>query len=335
MTKRVVRSDQALHLWAHQSQDSARNNTGSVLFEGDTCYSYGRHFPMATIYAATGGHRLVLMTTERYGVTTAKHLSMMRRAASHLPSVDVPHVKAGAPTGRVWHNGNLIDIERRIQEHLSEAKRAMQARNVEWRRGDAERLDADHATYRAFFKIRGKAPAFPRAEFDAALARAQAIENPDPVRDAKRFKARVAREKARETRLAALREKFAADNAEKAAAWRAGENVHFNAGFYQLPRANRRALEYGRGMPVMLRVNGAEIETSQGARIPLDHAPRIWKLIQSVRAAGREYVRNGHTEHAGKFAIDRVTVDGTLTAGCHTIQYAELARLAGEIGLDV
>ena len=333
MTKRVVNSHQVLHLWAHQSQDSARNGAGSVLFDGDTCYSYGQHFPMATVYTAKDGQRLVLGTTERYGVTTAKHLSMMWGAASHLPGVAVPHVDAGKAPG-AHHADNLADIERRIQEHLSKAKRAMQARTVEWRRGDAERLDADRATYRAFFKIRGKAPAFPRAEFDAALERARAIESPDPVRDAKRFKARQAREQVREARLSALREKFAADNAEKAAAWRTGESVYFNAGLYQLPRADRRALESGRGMPVMLRVKGEEIETSKGARIPLDHAPRILKLIQSVRAAGREYVRNGHTEHAGTFAIDRVTVDGKLIAGCHEIDYAELARLAGELGLS-
>jgi hypothetical protein len=31
------------HLWAHQSQDEARNATRSLYFEGPTIFSFGRH----------------------------------------------------------------------------------------------------------------------------------------------------------------------------------------------------------------------------------------------------------------------------------------------------
>ena len=36
------------HLWAHQTQDEARNGTASFYFRGATIYSYGSHFPIAT-----------------------------------------------------------------------------------------------------------------------------------------------------------------------------------------------------------------------------------------------------------------------------------------------
>lgn len=330
MTKRVVNSGQVLHLWAHQAQDSARNGTGSVFFDGATCYSYGRHFPMATIHKR-GGNTLVLATTATYSVTTAKHLGWMRRAVSHLPSVAVPDVN---PAGLAAHKANLADIGKRIAAQLGKAKRAMRVCNVEWRAEDARRLATDAAVYAAFFGMRGKVPAFPEADFAAALERARAIESPDPVRDAKRFKAREARERARTARLDKLRAQVIADNAADAEAWRAGTASRLNPGmaYYRLSRADRRALGY-HPFPVMLRVNGDEIETSKGARIPLDHAPRIWRLIESVRAAGREYVSNGHSERAGQFKIDRIDADGTLHAGCHVIEYAELARMAATLNL--
>ena len=36
------------HLWAHKTQDEARNGTGSFYFTAATIYSYGSHFPIAT-----------------------------------------------------------------------------------------------------------------------------------------------------------------------------------------------------------------------------------------------------------------------------------------------
>lgn len=85
--------------------------------------------------------------------------------------------------------------------------------------------------------------------------------------------------------------------------------------------------------PVMLRVNGDEIETSMGARIPLAQAPRLWRAIEAVRASGVPYQHNGHSIHAGEFRIDRIEVDGTLQAGCHTIEHFELRAMARALHL--
>ena len=53
--KRVVSTSQVLHLWAAQTQLDARNAKGSVFFCGRTCYSYGEHFPMATLHCDKRG----------------------------------------------------------------------------------------------------------------------------------------------------------------------------------------------------------------------------------------------------------------------------------------
>lgn len=82
--------------------------------------------------------------------------------------------------------------------------------------------------------------------------------------------------------------------------------------------------------------------TDRGARVPVEHARRALRFVRVVMARGQEYQRNGHTEHIGHYAIDRVEVDGTLHAGCHVIKWDEIERCgqlletvpvqAGEVG---
>jgi len=70
------------HLWANQLQDEARNS-GNFYFDGKTIYSYGGHFPIAK-HIEKDGERAVLFTTRGYSNTTARHIAVVRHAASHL-----------------------------------------------------------------------------------------------------------------------------------------------------------------------------------------------------------------------------------------------------------
>lgn len=102
---------------------------------------------------------------------------------------------------------------------------------------------------------------------------------------------------------------------------------------YRAPRWQKNAINGIERLisypPVMLRIKDQEIETSQGATIPLDHAPRLWKFIHRVMQSGTPYERNEHTEH------DRIDTDGTLTAGCHIISFSEIQRIADQLGFSV
>lgn len=371
--RHVFPTDQVFHLWAHQAQSDARNSHGNVFFDGAMIYSYGRHFPLAKIEINKRG-TLVLINSRDYSVTTRKHKSLAARAVRHLTTAHVPHVDYyGAPD----HKRNMAYLAREMAVHLEKAQRALQYSTVTWRASEAQCVHFALAAYiRHFFGKGRKIPTFPAAEFDAARERAQRIETPDPIRDAKKIKAREQRQ-VRER--AALQDQFtaycaavaayntaydagmaAAPVVDRAQIWRdTGEwpPIFEPSGLPERPRAGH---EYGRrpslrrdfrnagfevpelrdvpGLarhsgPALLRVAGAEIVTSQGARIPLDHAPRLWTFIERVRASGTAYQRNGHTEHAGAFAVDSVAPDGTLTAGCHVIEYAELRRLAVGLGL--
>lgn len=68
--KHVFNTSEVAHIWAAQSQQSGRNAQGNFYFEGQTIYSYGRHFPIATIVGND-----VLFTDKSYSNTTAKHIS--------------------------------------------------------------------------------------------------------------------------------------------------------------------------------------------------------------------------------------------------------------------
>lgn len=70
------------HLWANKLQETARNS-GNFYFNGDTIFSYGRHFPIAKHVVNERGENCVLFTERTYSNTTAGHISIVRQAANH------------------------------------------------------------------------------------------------------------------------------------------------------------------------------------------------------------------------------------------------------------
>ena len=337
--RHVYPTDEVPHLWAHQSQSDARNPQGNLFFNGPTIYSYRTSWPLARIYKHVKRGTLVLTNADKCSTTTAGHQSAVNQACSHLSSAAVPQCVIGdwTHTEKQDHEINAAYFQSEIARLLKEAGHVLQVRSADWRNTQARELYIDALAYSRFFGIRRKIPAFPADEFDAARERARRIETPDPVKDAAKLRERAKREAARSARLDALFTLHFGEQEQRAADWRAGAVSSLtarSAGYYGLSRADRYALQNReQDLPCMLRVSGDQIETSQGARIPLDHAPRVWALVQACRSSGRAYEKNGHTEHAGSYAIDSVSAAGDLKARCHTIAFAEIERLAVQLGL--
>jgi hypothetical protein len=79
--KRVFANDMVAHVWAQQTQDEGRSSNGNFYFDGDTLYSYGRHFAVARFTGRmVDGQRVVLTNSGSYSVTTSGHMNDMRRA---------------------------------------------------------------------------------------------------------------------------------------------------------------------------------------------------------------------------------------------------------------
>lgn len=333
--RRVFPTAEIPHKWAHATQDEARNPQGNLFFRGATIYSYYESWPLAHIYTRRDGSKLVLTNCDRYSVTTSNHQYAVNRAVSHLDRIAVPNVilnMESVPGTRAEvrsevmraHEGNLAYLQRVAADALKTAQRAMSTRVVEWRRKEAFDALTNAGRYLGFFGIRRKAPQIPTAEWLAAEQRAQRIENPDPASADKRERA-----SARRRELKAQREAQAIDCARTN--WRL-----FNA-FGSIPLSTiHRWRSASRSGPVMLRVNGDQIETSLGARVPLAVAPAIWELIYKTRSAKTPFVADGtafRRMRIGAYPLDRIDADGTLHAGCHVIPYSELEALARSLGL--
>ena len=71
------------HIWASQGQEEG---TGSNLFfEGDTIYSYGKHYPAAKLFGD-----MVLLNSESYSNSTSKQMFIISQAVNHKKCIYVP-----------------------------------------------------------------------------------------------------------------------------------------------------------------------------------------------------------------------------------------------------
>ena len=82
-----------------------------------------------------------------------------------------------------------------------------------------------------------------------------------------------------------------------------------------------------------LRIKEDQIETTKGARIPLEHAVKFWGLIKSWHEKGVSYVKDHHSIHLGNYSVNRFEND-ILTVGCHTIPYSEIESIANQLSLN-
>jgi len=300
--RHVYPNHEVPHLWMHQSQDKARNSTGSLYFEGQTIYSYGSHFPIARHVTNARGEKAVLFSTANHSVTTSGHCSAVAHAIpANIPVFHVPYLRSG------WDElpdnaDNTVSYVRRISELLAKAKRART--NRDWLEREALALREQLRGYLAFFDL--IAVALPESdELDALEEWIKGHEEEE-------------RQRHEETARAAERVRRR-EQAEQIQRFLAGDLY----------------ASYIAGVSPMLRVIGDEVETSLGAHFPLSHAIRALALVRRIRASGREYVRNGHAIHLGNYAIDRIGPDGTVHAGCHVVRWEEIERIAPELSAPI
>lgn len=105
------------------------------------------------------------------------------------------------------------------------------------------------------------------------------------------------------------------EQAEALINWRKGEDVR---NFFEV---------------TALRIKDDEIQTTKGARIPLEHAVKFWGLIKSWHEKGVSYVKDHHSIHLGNYSVNRFE-NGILTVGCHSIPYSEIESIAHQLSLN-
>ncbi|AFU86840.1 hypothetical protein Ccr32_gp320 [Caulobacter phage Ccr32] len=324
------------HRWAQDDENGRTARGFNMYFERygrgadrvNVIFSYGTHFPAAAFVTDAHGRRVVLYTTHRRSVSTAKHLSHIRWAIpSGVPVFSVPNVSRMHKPGGAgdFHGDNLRAY---IESAAGLAEKAKRARVYgPWLLSQARDQLAEAQRYADAFKVKGfKVPALEDvagqwAKMTAAKARAEA-------------KARKEAEKrAREAREA---ERLA--DAEAFAAWMRGERQ--SAPFsYRVRDDGTVYLRRFRGVVRDLRSqerDGSrvdELQTSQGAAVPWEHAVKAFRFIKLCRERGESFHRNGRVIRVGHFQVDAISPQGDMTAGCHRFAWDEIERLARAEGV--
>jgi hypothetical protein len=298
--KTVFPGDQAIHVWAQQSQPCGRNAKATVWFEGPSLYSYGTE--IARFTTDRHGSPVVLLSSQSYSVTTSGQQHAARHAVRHLEALLVEHVE---------------DLSRSVR-HLVRAA-------GEWI------ADAANTRKRAGTRVDAIEKARARYALANVLIDRFGLSDPAPVWNPLWD---TGLEELAATHKRALAEKAAKDAAAEAErlAKLATEWTDRRAMF--LLSGERSGFGFPwHSFPCLLAVNGGEIRTSWGAQFPAVHGVRALRLICACRKSGRGWKRDGVGPRLGHFQIDEITEGGAVKAGCHTVEWSAIEHAARSLGI--
>jgi len=278
------------HAWAHALQPSGRSS--HVYFEGNTIYSYGSHFPIATIVGD-----LVFFTLKKYSPTTAQHKAIALSAVSHKKVVYVAWVPVG--------NHILKDKEfyrHNINYWVTELRASLTILKLSPRtKSEHFNISTNLAMLQEFITA---------TEFQVGKTLREFLNCPT-LDGVKAFMQNENRHKraAENRRMAKARRIYA----EKVAEWK-------NASISRLPLCPASLNEY-----TFLRFNplNDRVETSKQVELPVEKARHFWEFIKNVLQSGCKSF-NYSILH---FKVDEITKD-YIKVGCHKIQISEARRIA-------
>ena len=299
------------HNFAHKNYGRNGGQKGASMLSdesGETLYSYGYHFPICThLEPGTHAGYELAFTTAGYSVSTSKHIGYAASATSHLKTLYCYNPE-NARNGR--HKENL-------QEFAMEAMEAAQAYRGRDTMADADRMRKrltaldNWKAYCKAFKVTQKiiaaiAPDALKVYKSLNAGRddlqAQAKKTGEAIRKAKAK---------REAKAKAKREKEAREAMPK---WLAGG--YASPSLYALP--------------VVLRVIGNTVETSHGARVPVETARKLWPLVKRARKQGRAFIP-AQSITLGFYNLSRIEASGLAVIGCHRIPFEAMQAVSAEV----
>lgn len=290
--KTVFTSDEIAHIWAHKSAPYGKS-PGAVSFDGPVIHSYST--AMARHIEHKGKPAIVLNTTG-YSVTTTAHFS---RIASAVQGLDIPVFRVdGQQMGadlRFSGDELFTHYVERAAQCLKDAQQPrIRPHTIEAHKGRAAHFLGEAKAVAEFFGLRRKVDEKAIARLATAKARAE-----------KR----------------AQREQEKRDKAE-----RERQQAAFEAWINSLPMPQGESSWFNaRLFPVAFRVEGDELVSTLGARVPLRAAQVAYRFAMSRR--GTNWHENGETCPVGHYHLTAINAQG-IVAGCHRITWAELERLA-------
>ncbi len=276
------------------------NDPDSSVYKSANSFSchFGKLYSYSTvigqIVTEPAGRDTVIYNNASYSNSTAKHQNFMRGATRHYDVINLNIPKMNLSSLVYGQN----DFDQFIKE--TSEKKALDLLAKAYR-----------ARTRASFYY---AEAFDIYENLTKYAQFFKLEYTAPDLEKIKIKA-VEVYKIEQERLRIQRENRIKDQAEALTNWRAGLDVR---NYFEV---------------TALRIKDDEIQTTKGARIPVDHAVKFWGLIKSWHEKGVSYVKDHHSIHLGNYSVNRFEND-VLTVGCHSIPYSEIENIAHQLSLN-
>lgn len=310
--KTVFNSNEVAHIWASKKQKEGRNAHDNFYFKGATIYSYGSHFPIATIQGND-----VLFTLQSYSNTTAKHIQKVRQAISHLNIIycyEVPVIWS-INAKSLKEESHLSDHEKNINYWKKEIQKYFNELGNKRNRDIKSRVNSINYNiellkkYVSYFGIKIK---------DKELLSLLKIAESDNFIET----AREAKEKADKAQELKLK------NAKKAYSkylelWRKDDKE----GIKNLDEKTKNLSNYYHynNSFTRLRYNEAQnrVETSKGVQIPVEIAKRTFYTLNGC------FMNNckGLQIPVLSYEITESTKD-YIKAGCHTIPNEDIKYIA-------
>lgn len=294
---------QVAHAWMNKTGRSKRGF--AMFYEGDTIYSWGKHFPIAHHVTSEGGAPCVLITTREYSRSTAKHVTYTYRA-THGMVFEVDNVMATTEQEHLHNYTAMLEV---AADHVAKAKRARVWKDghMQW----AQEAFKAATEYAAWFNL-SVAASIPGSIGDALADMTQ-----------HRHVVNLRAQEEREARQRAQRIEQRRNTNPRMVQWLKGESMGYT--FTTLNSTVRYR--------PFVRVMGDRVQTSWGADVPLDVALTAFRMATKVRKSGKEWVATGlRTLMVGDYALKRIGPSGNLVIGCHDIPYRHqqtAAKLAG------
>ena len=296
--KTVFNNRQLCHVFAQQNQEHGRGN--HMFFDGDTIYSYGKHFSAARIHKTKKGS-FALVNSQRYSNTTSKHLSYIRSALSGL----MPYFECSdVSSPKLAVKESMTRIESIIADTLK-AKKIAGLDDINYKMDYITGLYTELNQLRKLLGLKSVHPRKSvvlkvRKHLESRLVRYNELNTPEIIaeRQAKKQAIGLENEKKREV-----------EQSKQIDAFRAGESFGYISLNHEL-----------------LRIKGDIIETSRKAEVPLTEALKAWQTIKNGYTHSLVGLQIGSFEFVG---IKQGAAGEYLQIGCHKILISEVEKVLG------
>lgn len=286
---------QMCHVWAQQTQDIGR--ASSIFFEGTDIYSYGYHYLAAKIHTVKG-KTFALVRSDTYGPATSGHLAQIRNSLQGLmPFFCVPDVNN--PKAAI----KILDKQAQdfVASHLRTVKVSYKEQ-VQYALESIEESFTNASNLREILEL--KPIKFKvsdiikiRTHYAKRLERYKELNTPEAIT---KREIETEKRKVRKAKLDILKHQ------EKIEAFRKGQTVGYLDLDYEL-----------------LRIQGDEVVTSRGARVPLRDATLLYHALETGKDVLGQTVGNFRVVSIRDIVTPEFQDDKIVKIGCHEILLSE------------